>query len=110
MVTGDVLAAGLPARPDGLVIPAAAVPAAVAAHGGPLPPGAVLAANHQIVSGMGGEPAFTVPAGATEIRVYHPGLASGRDLAAAGASVARYLASRERRGHDTVAGRYRRGR
>ena len=85
------------------MIPAAAVPAAVSAHDGPLPPGAVLAANHQIVSGMGGEPSFTVPAGATEIRLYHPGLASGRDLAAASASVARYLASREHRDHDTVA-------
>jgi hypothetical protein len=62
----------------------------------------VLAANHQIVSGMGGDPSFTVPAGATEIRLYHPGLASGRDLADATASVARYLASRDHRGHDTV--------
>jgi hypothetical protein len=65
---------------------------------GPLPPGATLAANHQIVSGMGGNPCLAPPAGATEIRLYHPGLASARDLGIAGASVARYLASREHRG------------
>jgi len=87
---------------DGIVVPAAAVPAALASHDGPLPPGAVVAANHQIVARMGGDPDFTPPPGATEIRLYHPGLASGQDLQAAAGSVARYLASREHREHDTV--------
>jgi hypothetical protein len=57
-------------------------------------PVAVLAANHQIVAGMGGSGDFTVPPEATEIRLYHPGLASDRDLRAAAVSVARYLAAR----------------
>ena len=85
----------LPERADGIVVPAAAVPAVLAPRDGSLPPGTVLAANHQIVSRMGGDPAFTPLAGATELRLYHPGLASGQDLRAAAASVARYLASRE---------------
>jgi hypothetical protein len=95
VVVDDVLAGDQPARADGLVVPAAAVPAALASRDGPLPPGAVLAASHQIVSGMGGDPWFTPPAGATEIRLYHPGLASGEDLRAAAGSVARYRASRD---------------
>jgi hypothetical protein len=85
VLCGDVLAVA-----DGLVVPAAAVPLV-----GELPPGAVLAANQQIVSGMGGDPSFEPPAGATEIRLYHPGLAAGDDLRIAAASVARYLASRD---------------
>jgi hypothetical protein len=95
---------------DGIVVPAAGVPAASVSHDGPLPPGAVLAANHQIVSRMGGNPDFTPPPEATEIRLYHPGLASGEDLRTAADSVARYLASREHRGCDTVTHRHRRGR
>jgi hypothetical protein len=97
VVIGDALAAA-----DGVVVPATAVPAALASHDGPLPPGAVVAANHQIVGRMGGDPDFTPPRGATEIRLYHPGLASGEDLRAAAGSVARYLASRGHREHDTV--------
>jgi hypothetical protein len=53
-----------------------------------------LAANHQIVSAMGGNPDFTPPAEATEIRLYHPGLASDQDLHTATAAVARYRAGR----------------
>jgi hypothetical protein len=79
---------------DGVVVPAAAVPAALASCEGPLPPGAVLAANHQVVAGMGGDPGFTPPAGVTEIRLYHPGLASDADLRAAADSVASYRAGR----------------
>jgi hypothetical protein len=56
--------------------------------------GAVLAANHQIVTGLGGNPDFTPPPEATEIRLYHPGLASADDLRVAAASVARYLEGR----------------
>jgi hypothetical protein len=100
VMADDVLGSDLPARADGLVVPAAAVSRMAAAcpragwlaAGGPAAP--VLAANHQIVSGMGGSGDFTVPPEATEIRLYHPGLASDRDLAAAAVSVARYLATR----------------
>jgi hypothetical protein len=84
----------LPARADGLVVPAAAVSRmAAACQQAGLAHAAVLAANHQIVSGMGGGD-FAVPAAATEIRLYHPGLASDRDLRSAAVSVARYLAAR----------------
>ncbi len=58
-----------------------------------LPSAPSLAANHQIVSGMGGSGDFTVPPEATEIRLYHPGLACDRDLRTAAVSVARYLAA-----------------
>ncbi|MDX3204428.1 hypothetical protein PV374_43450, partial [Streptomyces scabiei] len=51
--------------------------------------GAVLAANFPIVSGMGGSPVTlaedtgrAVELGATELRLYHAGLASDQDLAA----------------------------
>jgi hypothetical protein len=96
VLADDVLGGDLPARADGLVVPAAAVSRMAAA--GPRtgrPPAPVLAANHQIISGTGGGGDFTVPPEATEIRLYHPGLASDRDLRAAAVSVARYLATRE---------------
>ncbi|MET7455604.1 hypothetical protein ABZT03_27690 [Streptomyces sp. NPDC005574] len=72
---------------DGVVVPCAGGP-------GPLTPfaeqrreGAVLAANFTVVSGMGGNP-YTLAAdaalardhGATELRLYHAGLASDGDL------------------------------
>ncbi len=109
VMADDVLGGDLPARADGLVVPAAAVSRTAAASpragwlaagrlaagglaaGGLAAP--VLAANHQIVSGMGGGD-FAVPPEATEIRLYHPGLASDRDLRTAAVSVARYLATR----------------
>jgi hypothetical protein len=40
------------------------------------------------------QPDFTTPAGATEIRLYHPGLASDQDLRAAAAAVDRFLSAR----------------
>jgi hypothetical protein len=50
---------------------------------------AVLAANFPVVSGMGGSPATLAPdatrakaLGATELRLYHAGLASDADLTA----------------------------
>jgi hypothetical protein len=102
----DVLATSagpVPAAPAGMAVPAGnvvpagiVVPAGAVPHVGPLAPGTVLAANHQIVSRMGGNPDFTPPAEATEIRLYHPGLASGRDLRATAAAVTRYRASRSR--------------
>jgi len=104
VVADDVLGGDLPARADGLVVPAAAVSrmagagprAGRLAAGGlaaPVLAAPVLAANHQIVSGMGGGD-FAVPPEATEIRLYHPGLASDWDLRTAAVSVARYLATR----------------
>ncbi|MEW2394994.1 hypothetical protein [Streptomyces sp. NPDC046862] len=74
---------------DGVVVPCAGGP-------GPLTPfaeqgreGAVLAANFPVVSGMGGSPGtLAVDAvraadlGATELRLYHAGLASDGDLVA----------------------------
>lgn len=95
VVVGEALA-----DTDGIVVPAALVGAAAAA-GGPSPvgpssvaPGKVLAANHQVIAASGGDPDFAVPDAATEIRLYHPGLASGRDLRAVAASVSRFLAAR----------------
>jgi hypothetical protein len=84
---------------DGLVLPCTggaatrtatltpfAVPAAAAAGSRGVPP--VLAANFQVVAGMGGRPgslaadaAHAARLGATELRLYHAGLASTADLA-----------------------------
>ncbi|MFF9911173.1 hypothetical protein [Streptomyces sp. NPDC013457] len=69
---------------DGVVTPAASVaPFARAAR-----PGTVLAANIGVVTGMGGSPATlaedagrAAAEGATELRLYHAGLASDADLA-----------------------------
>lgn len=99
VIADDVLGGDRPARADGLAVPAAAVSRMAAAYprAGRLaardPAAPVLAANHQIVAGMGGSGEFTVPSEATEIRLYHPGLASDRDLRTAAVSVARYLAT-----------------
>lgn len=81
---------------DGLVLPCpggpagaagrAAVLAPVAAHAAPH---TVVAANFAVVSGMGGSPgtlaadaAHAVELGATQLRLYHAGLAADADLAA----------------------------
>jgi hypothetical protein len=72
------------AAPDGLVLPCTgpgavqgAFPAAARSW-----PGGTLAANLTVVTGMGGDPALpAVPAAATELRLYHAGLASDPDLA-----------------------------
>ena len=56
-----------------------------------VPPGTVIAASLLAVAGLGGDPA-TLPAqaaavraaGATELRLYHAGLAAAPDLAAMG--------------------------
>ena len=62
---------------DGLVVPAPLVARAARL----LPAGAVLAANLGIIKGAGGDPAgLYVPEGATELRLYHAGLASDGDL------------------------------
>ncbi|GAA4797927.1 hypothetical protein [Streptomyces ziwulingensis] len=72
---------------DGVVVPCAGGPEPLTAFAGRGRAGTVLAANLTIVSGMGGTPA-TLAAdaararerGATELRLYHAGLASDGDL------------------------------
>lgn len=81
---------------DGLVTWAEAVDAVTAdpVTGDAAPAGKALAAIHQIMSAAGGNPDFSTPAGTTEIRLYHPGLASDQDLRAAAAAVARFQSAR----------------
>ncbi|MFF3318773.1 hypothetical protein ACFYV5_25180 [Streptomyces sp. NPDC003035] len=69
---------------DGVVTPAALV----APFAGPAAPDTVLAANFPVVTGMGGSPSTLIEdakraasEGATELRLYHAGLASDADLA-----------------------------
>ncbi|KAF4410717.1 hypothetical protein [Streptomyces lycii] len=79
------------AHADGVVVPCAGGAAERAAALGPFAraaaDGTVLAANFPVVSGMGGSPstlaadaAHAAELGATELRLYHGGLASGPDL------------------------------
>jgi hypothetical protein len=86
-----VLAGQALADADGLVAWAEVVDAVTA---GPVPAGKAIAAIHQIISAAGGNPDFTTPAGATEIRLYHLGLAGDQDLRAAATAVDRFLAAR----------------
>ncbi|MET9103019.1 hypothetical protein [Streptomyces antibioticus] len=74
---------------DGVVVPCAAGPGLLAPFAAEGRDGAVLAANLGVVSGMGGSPgtlgvdmARARGLGATEIRLYHAGLASDDDLVA----------------------------
>lgn len=79
--TGIVLSCWDPQAAPGLVSRAAET----------APPGTVIAASLLAVAGLGGDPA-TLPAqaaavraaGATELRLYHAGLAAAADLAAIG--------------------------
>jgi hypothetical protein len=72
---------------DGVVVPCAGGPGLLTPFARVAAPGSVLAANLTVVSGMGGSPA-TLAAdaararalGATELRLYHAGLASDADL------------------------------
>ncbi len=72
---------------DGVVVPCAAGPEPLIPFAEQGVDGAVLAANFTVVSGMGGRPAKlvedvtrAVELGATEVRLYHAGLASDEDL------------------------------
>ncbi|MFF4051102.1 hypothetical protein ACFYZ5_31110 [Streptomyces chartreusis] len=72
---------------DGVVVPCAGGPALLTPFAERGRPDAVLAANLGVVSGMGGSPrtlaedaARTRELGATQIRLYHAGLASDGDL------------------------------
>ncbi|MGW8061306.1 hypothetical protein ACVV2G_03260 [Streptomyces ziwulingensis] len=74
---------------DGVVVPCTGGPELLTPFAGQGRAGAVLAANLTVVSGMGGRPeALAADAarardrGATELRLYHAGLASDRDLEA----------------------------
>ncbi|MFF1443923.1 hypothetical protein [Streptomyces sp. NPDC058295] len=82
---------------DGVVVPCAGGPGLLAPFAGQGREGAVVAANLGVVSGMGGSPgtltadlARARALGATELRLYHAGLASDGDLA----SVREALAAR----------------
>ncbi|MBT2390385.1 hypothetical protein J7E87_13340 [Streptomyces sp. ISL-1] len=73
---------------DGVVVPCAGGARALAPFAEQGVQGAVLAANLTVVSGMGGSPgtladdaAGAADLGATELRLYHAGLASDADLA-----------------------------
>jgi hypothetical protein len=73
---------------DGVVVPCAGGPALLTPFAGHRRAGTVLAANLGVVSGMGGSPgtlaadaARAAELGATELRLYHAGLASDGDLA-----------------------------
>ncbi|MDJ0461784.1 hypothetical protein [Streptomyces sp. H27-C3] len=72
---------------DGVVVPCAAGPHLIAPFAEHRAGGGVLAANLTVVSGMGGSPASLAAdveraagLGATELRLYHAGLASDADL------------------------------
>ncbi|MFJ3647514.1 hypothetical protein [Streptomyces murinus] len=74
---------------DGVVVPCTAGTAPLAPFAAHVGERTVLAANFTVVSGMGGSPrtlaadaARARAAGATELRLYHAGLASDGDLAA----------------------------
>ncbi|BDH10941.1 hypothetical protein [Streptomyces hygroscopicus] len=79
-------------RPAGLAdCSAGAVAAAGASVAAPGASASTIAANFTVVSGLGGSPgtlaadaAHAASLGATELRLYHAGLASDRDLAAVG--------------------------
>ncbi|MEW2520647.1 hypothetical protein [Actinacidiphila alni] len=92
-------AARILGRVDGFVLPCTGGPAVREAMLSPLAPhrreGTVLAANFTIVSGMGGSPGtlaadatHAAELGATELRLYHAGLASDADLGAVRAALA----------------------
>ncbi|MEU9961901.1 hypothetical protein [Streptomyces sp. NPDC050982] len=81
---------------DGVVVPCAAGPEPLIPFAEQGVDGAVLAANFTVVSGMGGRPATLVEdvaravgLGATEVRLYHAGLASDEDLSLVGEALAR---------------------
>ncbi|MDQ0580227.1 hypothetical protein [Streptomyces rishiriensis] len=74
---------------DGVVVPCAGGPGLLAPFAAQRREGTVVAANFGVVSGMGGSPgtltadlARARELGATELRLYHAGLASDEDLAA----------------------------
>jgi hypothetical protein len=90
--------AGVLAHADGVVVPCAGGPRARAAALAPFAahrgPATTLAANFPVVSGMGGHPGSlaadagdAAALGATELRLYHAGLATEEDLRAVAAAL-----------------------
>ncbi|MFF6998657.1 hypothetical protein ACFY93_27340 [Streptomyces sp. NPDC008313] len=86
---------------DGVVVPCTAGPALLPAFAAHARPGTVLAANLTVVTGMGGDPRSlaanagqAAALGATELRLYHAGLASDADLEAVAAGVRAVRAAR----------------
>ncbi|MEU0396707.1 hypothetical protein ABZ208_28755 [Streptomyces sp. NPDC006208] len=80
---------------DGVVVPCAGGPHLLEPFAAQAGGSSVLAANLTIVSGMGGSPSTlaadacrAADSGATELRLYHAGLASDRDLEAVAAALA----------------------
>ncbi|MFD9093883.1 hypothetical protein [Streptomyces collinus] len=80
---------------DGVVVPCTAGPDLLTPFAEQVRPDTVLAANLTVVTGMGGSPgtlaadaARARALGATELRLYHAGLASDGDLAAVRAALA----------------------
>ncbi|MGW5372956.1 hypothetical protein ACWER6_14540 [Streptomyces sp. NPDC004009] len=74
---------------DGVVVPCTGGTGPLAPFAGPADAGKVLAANFTVVTGLGGSPATLASdaararaEGATELRLYHAGLASDDDLSA----------------------------
>ncbi|MFI6339947.1 hypothetical protein [Streptomyces sp. NPDC050535] len=81
---------------DGVVVPCAGGPGLLTPFAERGVEGSVLAANFTVVSGMGGRPAElgedvagAVGRGATEVRLYHAGLASDEDLSLVTQALAR---------------------
>ncbi|MFC7917095.1 hypothetical protein [Streptomyces sp. NPDC057386] len=80
---------------DGVVVPCTGDPSPLTPFTEQRREGAVLAANFTVVGGMGGDPAALArdaararALGATELRLYHAGLASDADLSAVGSALA----------------------
>jgi hypothetical protein len=80
---------------DGVVVPCAGGTALLTPFADQRRPGAVIAANFPVISGMGGTPttlaadaAKARDQGATELRLYHAGLASDADLEAVRSALA----------------------
>ncbi|WP_369245723.1 hypothetical protein [Streptomyces sp. R41] len=81
---------------DGVVVPCAGGPGLLTPFAERRVGGSVLAANFTVVSGMGGSPgtlgedvARAAGLGATEVRLYHAGLASDEDLSLTAEALAR---------------------
>lgn len=80
---------------DGVVVPCTGGADLLTPFAGTAAPGQVLAANFTVVSGMGGHPetlhadaSRAADLGATELRLYHAGLASDQDLERVGQALA----------------------
>jgi hypothetical protein len=92
----DSVARSLQSEADGVVVPCAGGPELLTPFAEQAVERSVLAANFPVVRGMGGSPgtlaedvARAVERGATEVRLYHAGLASDEDLSLVAEALAR---------------------